>query len=59
LLITDLPLAGSTNPEYVVGFTFLGMSEDTELAVGIFIGIVLIALGIFIKLNDLMITVLS
>jgi len=51
-LITDLSLAGPTNPGDVVGFTFLDVPEDTVLAVGISVGLVLIALGIFIILKE-------
>ena len=52
LLITDLSLVGSANPGNVVGFTFLGTSEDTILFMGVIIGIILIAIGIFIILNE-------
>jgi len=52
LLITDLSLVSSTSPVYVVGINFLGISAHTVLAVGVSIGIVLIAFGIFIILKE-------
>jgi hypothetical protein len=52
LLITDLSLVSSTSPGYVVGIDFLGISAHTVLAVGVSLGIVLIAFGIFIILKE-------